>query len=427
MKRSIDDIQVETMEQIVKKGKIEKDEFKEEIKDTQDTNDTKNTKDTKNIKEKFGKREIPLLELDGALEKYNIDEVKESISKSRNFGYGTMRQGPSKILTGTLVDTYALNGLVAAVHISFSEHIPLALSLDHLSIPIVQAIAHHINFNPEKYRSFLVQHLTGQEDIKVDNDHLTKDGENLENHHQWSLTVEMLQSLIAKKTEGKVTSTIKNDLTFSTTNVNASVAMSVAILDTVSSFFKYHVRTKCGIPSIQLLGNLADWNKLKTFIDTFPFDQLDLSEWKIKLQYIVNNCVLTAARLGELGQLGDQVETKDRDDELIKFWKNIYHHLSGSGRSSLDGWLGYLYPYDKDKNPTKWFTDLSNESKVSKSKVTISLSELPSGLSSVPFIWHNRGTSLNMNLVGGFGDAKFDENEIQPTLGWSIAYRSIDR
>jgi hypothetical protein len=106
----------------------------------------------------------------------NEAELKEieSSNSSKNFlifkNKNQFRCNLQQKLVGNLKSDYSLNGLVAAVHLSFQHHIPLLLSPDHFALVIILGISIHINNNPEKYREYLVKHKEGKEKIVVIND-----------------------------------------------------------------------------------------------------------------------------------------------------------------------------------------------------------------------------------------------------------------
>ncbi len=65
------------------------------------------------------------------------------------------------------------NPLIGATYLSFAEHLPLRLSPDVIFNVILQGIAEHISYSPEKYRSVFVAR-SGQNNLIARDDTLVR-------------------------------------------------------------------------------------------------------------------------------------------------------------------------------------------------------------------------------------------------------------
>lgn len=54
---------------------------------------------------------------------------------------------------------------------------------------------------------------------------------------------------------------------FTTSSIQSLTAIRISRMDAMQKYFKYLVRTLCGIPEIRLLGERADWLLLKDKVD----------------------------------------------------------------------------------------------------------------------------------------------------------------
>ena len=140
---------------------------------------------------------------------------------------------------------------------------------------------------------------------------------------------------VSERTKGKLTATLKSAGHFSTTGRDESMAASVAILQTVDSYFDYEVRTRCGIRAVTLEGVPEDWTKLRLSVDALPLESLDLGNWRMPLQEIM--LYLEATALGK-GLIDSSSMSK------TDFWKSIYKYQSCSGGDSCTGWILFLFP-----------------------------------------------------------------------------------
>ena len=164
------------------------------------------------------------------------------------------------------------NGLLAAVHKAFNDHLDLAISPDVIWITILQGISAHVASDPEKFRNAFVSH-SGKKELVVRDDSLVKGSWN----NGWKAVIEGFSEQIASNLNGPVPKSTLG-VAFTTTLDSEKVAHIMTFMDCVKSYFRYTVMTKCGIRNIELLGTREDWVKLSSALDIL--DTLELSAWK---------------------------------------------------------------------------------------------------------------------------------------------------
>ena len=235
-------------------------------------------------------------------------------------------------------------------------------------------------------------------------------------------------------------------------------------MDVVKEFYEYTVRTKCGIPWVDLWGSEDDWTLLAGSLDK-ALPTLGLSGWNSNLQKIFDNILATYQGQTDLG-----------------FWKQIYryHGPSGSGGvAKVDGWLAQLFlhirtgenalavggradPLDeldsvtddsetdssdayknefpRSESKTPWtdekfwqtlrpkaspdFTLATSAPPKPKVYTSIPLADFGVGLTKTPFIWNYYGAELPMTLRAGLvGVTQLGTGALSPEVGWVIGRR----
>lgn len=283
------------------------------------------------------------------------------------------------------------NGLLAAVHKAFNDHLDLAISPDVIWITIMQGMSAHVASDPEKFRNAFVSH-SGQKELVVRDDSLVKGSWN----NKWKAVIEGFSEQIASNLNGAVPKSTLG-VAFTTTLDNEKVAHIMTFMDCVKSYFRYTVMTKCGIRNIELLGTRDDWVKLSSALDIL--DTLELSAWKKQLSSILEHFV--NAFDGNI----------DRE-----FWAGIYRKSGGRGSGSIakvSGWITKLFLYTANG---------LNNSALQTRNAPEDPAKFPSGLSSTPFKWEYLKETYKMHFNAGIiGVTMPDNNKLKPELGWFVS------
>ena len=289
------------------------------------------------------------------------------------------------------------NALLRALRLAFSNHHGIALSPDVIYNIVLQGISIHVSRQPEKYRSLLVSFGSGKQTLTTENNQLVKGDWN----NYWGASIKDLVRQIVEKAPQDSILPLAAKTRFSTTTDVEAVAHAAALMDVTSAFYDYEVRTKCGIPFVDLLGQREDWellaSNLKLILDR---PELGLQTWLRKLLDIVSNFIAAY----------------DEDDEAVyvcahqtsTWWKSIYkYHLEGSGGDvMISGWIGQLFPYIYCNY------------------------RFPVGITSTDFVWklYNDQKAYTMKLMAGLVGvtAGKESNVLQPVVGWLVADATPD-
>ncbi len=302
-----------------------------------------------------------------------------------------------------------IHPLFAAVHLAFSNHLPLVLSPDMIWITIVQGFSLHVRNNAETLRERLVKHQ-GKLKIEISrSDILEGSPEN-----DWDDVIHQLSSAVSESVGGLYSKLVTD---FSTTTIIERTACEIALLDTFSPYFTYYVRCICGIPSITLEGQPADWKRLREKLECLSTFGLDL--WLTDMRIIL-----------------DQFERACRGDVDKEFWQNIYKQKKAYGAEIVNGWITRFVPYLK--NYTTGDYSITNftlgtpmtipeieekEGFAWRQPGELSTDMLPSGISSAQVEFVCLDSSKHMRFLGGFmGIEQLEEGALRPRLGWAVKF-----
>lgn len=279
---------------------------------------------------------------------------------------------------------------VAAAHLAFAEHRPLSFGPEQVWLLLAQGFANHINVHAEDLRAHFVQHQ-GKKKLVVRRDDFVLDAPDNPWHEVIDAFCDQVKTHVGKRHDLMVSN-------FSTTTAITRTASCINMMDALSSYFQYELRTLCGIPEFELLGTEQDWRDLRTRIQAL--EEFSLSWWTKSLYPILDKIIATSQ-----GQI-------DRT-----FWESFYKFNGQSGGPFIHGWIHQLFPYLRHggklvRNP---FLDPMQEGGPTSD-------QLPSALSVAPVNWEYLGQSIPIQFLGGFfGIAQnLKDLTVSPEIGWAV-------
>jgi hypothetical protein len=295
-----------------------------------------------------------------------------------------------------VVDGISYNPLFAAAHHSFNDHRPLVLSPDMIWLAIAQGTANHINNNAETMRSKFVKHQ-GKAEIIVRRDDFVKGSFCNPWPEAFGAFSMAIMEHIGSDNHQKFVAE------FSTTGPAEIAANDIVLMDSVKSYFKYVLMTRCGIPSVILEGTTDDWKLLQEKVEALS--EIIPSWWMTKLNPICQGFIAASQGNADPGH-----------------WRNIYKWGTHSGSDYNDGWLTHLLPYIRESYGGDGSACVQNKFKTGGWGGGIETSAIPGGLSSVPFIWDYYNTKYEMSLMAGFSGVTQNQETlaIRPKIGWVV-------
>ncbi|KAJ4994164.1 hypothetical protein SVAN01_00641 [Stagonosporopsis vannaccii] len=274
------------------------------------------------------------------------------------------------------------NGFLYAAYHAYSDHHHLTIRPEDVWFAILSQLNFYINAHAEELRSYFVEH-DGQEELTVfavGTIHSVDFGE----------LAEHMTSLIQKNVKDPdLQSWIMPD--FSTTTDSDRAVAAVLMMGAMQKYFSYGVCLTCGIPSVTLLGERDDWekiyhklNKLSEFGDE-PTTFADL------LRPVLRNFIATFDSKPEPSA------------EVLDFWSKIADRRSGgSGPDYLSGWITAFGMWDEDGKLLRrlYQGDYSLELE-GATYHQLDIDDIPSGFASVPVEVNDNGTIYKTKMIAG--------------------------
>jgi hypothetical protein len=379
---------------------------------------------------------------------------------------------------GQLVSGVPFHAFVAAAHRAFMDHRPLCISPDAIWLLICQGVANHISVHSEEIRSRFVQH-EGKLQIEVRRDDFVKGSP----ENPWIEVVDELCRTIRDHSGPECT---LFEPSFTTTGPIERAVARIVFLDAMKSYFDYDVMTFCGIPAITLEGTADDWQKLADRVEQFgslgldwwlePLrgilrqflaaaqGSVDRPFWQSFYRYrdesggpIVTGWIsaffpyLKDEDTGAVTQRNpwltvelqkvdyDDDEEDDDDDiediniEIINI-EDCDDDFDGDDLDDDDldddDAPDRAEGTDRTRRAAGWLAPISrrnrmedfSEDRAGFERVGPSVSDLPSGLSRVPFRWRYRKELVAMEFLGGFVGVSQDSETLalRPEIGWAV-------
>ncbi len=194
------------------------------------------------------------------------------------------------------------------------------------------------------------------------------------------------------------------------------VIASILLMGATQEYFTFRCTTRCGLPSVTLLGDRADWELILTRIEK-------LKEYGEEPTMFYN---LLKPVLSRFVNSFDNPSSKD----TIEFWQQIAHHDHGSGRDHYSGWItGFCLWTSKGKslyqppNPNSW-----RILKLDDAIYHIVQSDgVPPAYTAVPVKIDDNGDVFDATMVAGSVGMRYSNSKggglalfdtIQPESGW---------
>ncbi|KAH8682806.1 hypothetical protein BGZ60DRAFT_368637 [Tricladium varicosporioides] len=300
------------------------------------------------------------------------------------------------------------NGFLDTVLRAYDSHHHLRIRPEDIWFTILVQLNSYINAHAEEMRDFFVSHK-GQKVLLIDREHIMgKDGE-----PDFGKFAFMMTSLLDQNIKDK---NLKNWVlpNFTTTTKADQAIASVIMMSTLQAYFEYYNPITCGIPSVTLLGEQEDWEKLEERIEKLSTFGKQPAEWQTLLKPVLSRFVKTF--------------DNPKSEELRDFWQKICHkEVDGcTGEVSTSGWINAFFywnekgnPFRSQYNPNTWHLKLDDVQ-----YHEMDLDKYPSGQVSVPVTLAEGmakmvAGSCGMQATGlANGENESDQNTLQPVSGW---------
>jgi Domain of unknown function (DUF4419) len=294
--------------------------------------------------------------------------------------------------------------LIDAVHRSFRDHRPLALSPDAIWLTIVQGFAQHLQENAEAFRGRIVSH-PGKKQLRVQTLSLEAD--------KWPQLISQLTDQIRANSDPFLYENLSCE--FSTTTPTIKTACQIALMEGYERYFEFEIMCVCGIPAITLEGTPEDWQRIRERIEVLA--TFDLGWWTARVAPILDQFISTAKGAPDLS-----------------FWQAIYKPEQLYNQKLATGWIADLFPYLVYGDSPSFMIRNSNLTEVeridwipqkteSNKFPGVSLESFPTGISRAPItVTYPDDSQTPIELLGGFFGVSQDREDgaLAPIISWAV-------
>lgn len=246
---------------------------------------------------------------------------EDALRATVGFKSGKLMQ--SSFDTDKAAFTSSTHGLVDTAIAAWNNHHHLVLRPDDVWLAITSQLGFFINGHAEELRHLFVSH-EGQKSL-----HITQYAHPDQADYA-SFATQMAEEMRKQVIDPDLVPWIIPD--FSTTTDTDRVVGSVLLMGAMKSYFEYNfLCSTCGIPSVTLLGERSDWEKLQTRVEKIARLGGEALEFHRLLEPIARHMVLSFDH--------------PTSDAVLKFWRIIAsrerprYRMSGGPSEYVSGWV----------------------------------------------------------------------------------------
>ncbi|OJJ60227.1 hypothetical protein ASPSYDRAFT_78443 [Aspergillus sydowii CBS 593.65] len=311
------------------------------------------------------------------------------------------------------------HGFAWALVDAYSHHHNLTIRPEDVWFSILTQLNFYINANAEDLRSLFVAH-EGQKEL------VTVDVGTIHTVDFGTIALKFTRLIEENVVDEELRDWIMPD--FSTTTKSDSVVAAILMMGALQEYFKYKSILCCGIPSVTLLGERADWERMVTKLDKLKQFGDEPARFAQLLRPILNHFVLSF----------DSPESP----EVLDFWSKCAERHGGSGIDQLNGWVSAFIFWDKKGDllyreqiyPVSSSEFVARNTDLGLGDVLsrwVDTDDIPPGFASVPITVVDNGKRIDAAMVAGLAGiqarssgAILDKTEetgldaIQPLSGW---------
>ena len=309
----------------------------------------------------------------------------------------------------------ANNGFVAAVVDAYSSHHHLSIRPEDVWFAVLTQLNFYINAHAEELRNQFVSHQ-GQKHL------LLKAGGTRFSADYELLTKEMTGLIQQNVLDPELRSWIMP--AFSTTTKHDTAIASILMMGSMQKYFSYGIEFLCGLPSITLLGEKADWELILARLDKLTTFGEEPTQFCRLLKPVLSRFVRTFEDPASV--------------DIVDFWSKIVSvHSYGSGSKFYSGWIA-AFCFWNDKGGLIYNTEQdlhANTLQLSLDGVVynaVKSGAVPSGWTKVPVKINDNGHKLEAVMIAGsvgincsssgteLADGTVGLDSMSPETGWWI-------
>ena len=301
---------------------------------------------------------------------------------------------------------------VAAAHLAFRDHRPLALNPDMIWLLLVQMAAAEVQARPEEHRRWFASHQHGKRALIVRNDHLMPG----DMSNDWPSVFADFERQILRNAPGSPIGDFSHK--FSTSTAAEIASRRVVLLSASSPYYNLRLHTLSGIPHIELHGSADDWRWIRGQAEALA--RFDMER-----------------RITALAPVLDEFVAAAEGKANPAFWRSFYRYADESGFEYVSGWINLFFV--RENSPS--LHDVLNpgfswacppETREELGAVNLPLASgtgfyPTTGCSEVEFTWEYLGEDMPMRLRAGFmGIAQDDASKtLRPAIAWQVVHEKV--
>ncbi|KAN0028208.1 hypothetical protein ACTFIV_010046 [Dictyostelium citrinum] len=306
--------------------------------------------------------------------------------------YNSKRVLKSSIVESSDLKSVGLNSFVHSAWKAYNNHHSLSIRPDNIWMAILTQFSFYVNKNSELLRTNFVD-FNGQKTLIVRTDFpiLTAPFD--------KLSIEMSKQIQKNINDPGLRNWIIPN--FTTTTESDKVVYSISLMSIMKKYFKFVMKTECGLPEVTLLGEISDWINLKERVSLlihFDTENNQMSKWLRYLLPIMDKFIES---------IGGKPD--------IKWWNQMVNFNEQSGGSELSGWLSSFCLFTNDGDfQERSFSEYFPFPIVDGNNI-------PNGFLSVPVKLVDSDLSeYNSQIYAGHLAAKIEDTKITPSIDWFI-------
>ena len=281
------------------------------------------------------------------------------------------------------------NGFVHGAIQAYNNHHHLVIRPEDVWFAILSQLSVYINKNAEEVRGKFVNHA-GQKELEIIS------GAGNRYTRDWGKFADDMGLLLQTKV-------VDPDLrawimpSFTTTTTNDKIVASILLMGAMQKYFTYRASILCGLPSVTLLGERADWQEMLSRLEKLKTFGEEPTHWYKLLKTVLLRFV--------------QTFDDPSSPNILDFWQKIAHFTAGrSGPSYYSGWITAFCFWDEDgimvwEPPQSFDASILRLDNVNFHR--IESDKVPPGWSSVPVKVDDNGYKFNATMVAGSVGIKY--------------------
>ncbi|KAI0780155.1 hypothetical protein C8Q74DRAFT_1316519 [Fomes fomentarius] len=253
-------------------------------------------------------------------EKVEVDQFfRSACSKQWETSRGILQTSVTHEALPTLIPQR--NGFVHTVVQAYGNHNHLKIRPDDVWIAILTQLSFYVNAHAEELRAYFVAH-DGKRQLTIEIEPLRTDFGHIARQFSQKVQEHVVDSTLVEW--------ILPD--FTTSTVHDMTICSIALMSTMKSYFDWRCGITCGLPSVTLEGERADWERLYNRLNRLPELGDEPAQWAAMLRPIVYRFV----------------KAFDGEPDLV-FWSHIVNRVDRlCGYDMLSGWITAFCVWDSE-------------------------------------------------------------------------------